>query len=167
MLLRWKNRRAIREEQAGVPALEIVEGPPANDNPDKGRNTSMKMVDFGGDNDVYDFDEIKQPELSAVDEIARYRRRVQPWDIQRDGGVQPDLSKDPLDFWRGQTQQFPILQRLARKYLAIPGSSASVERLFSYTGNRVGKKHASMGDDLLLSMMLCRSIRKFLRQFKS
>ncbi|CAG7667366.1 unnamed protein product, partial [Allacma fusca] len=38
---------------------------------------------------------------------------------------------DPLDFWRTHQKQFPNLARLAKLYLAIPATSASVERLFS------------------------------------
>ncbi|CAM9383642.1 unnamed protein product [Sphacelaria rigidula] len=36
---------------------------------------------------------------------------------------------------------------MARKYLAIPASSASSERLFSVAGNTITVKRASLSDD--------------------
>ena len=56
--------------------------------------------------------------------------------------------------------------RLARKYLAVHAASAAVERMFSYTGNRVGKKHANLSDGALLDMMLVRSLSKFLDMYE-
>ena len=42
-----------------------------------------------------------------------------------------DKDSDPLEFWRLNDRHFPVLSVLARRYLAIPASSASSERLFS------------------------------------
>ena len=41
---------------------------------------------------------------------------------------------DTLAFWKENEKQFNILARLAKKILAIPATSASVERFFSKTG---------------------------------
>ena len=53
---------------------------------------------------------------------------------------------------------FPILSGLARKYLAMPSSGAAVERMFSYTGGRIGKRRASLGNEQLLSLSFCRNL---------
>ena len=73
----------------------------------------------------------------------------------------PDMSQDPCAWWKINADKYPILDRMARKYLAIPAASAAVERMFSYTGNKVGKKNCNLGDEVLLSMLLIRSIKKF------
>ena len=54
------------------------------------------------------------------------------------------MNVNPLTFWQQAERgnEFPILRRLTRRYLAIPASSASAERLFSYTGNRVSREPA-------------------------
>src|SRR6266536_720838 len=45
----------------------------------------------------------------------------------------------PLDYWKNNSYKYPILSVLARRYLAIPATSASVERLFSVTSNIITK----------------------------
>ncbi len=41
------------------------------------------------------------------------------------------MNVKPLDWWKANEEQFPNLAKMARDYLAIPGTSASSERLFS------------------------------------
>ena len=45
-----------------------------------------------------------------------------------------DPESDPLQWWRNETQHFPILAVLAQKYLCICGTSVPSERLFSNFG---------------------------------
>jgi len=40
----------------------------------------------------------------------------------------------PLSWWRANGSRFPILSKLAKDYLGVPGSSASSERAFSKAG---------------------------------
>ena len=73
----------------------------------------------------------------------------------------PMAREDPLVWWRGRTHQLPILSRVARRYLAIPASSAAVERMFSYTGMRVSRRNNRLDTETLLDLMLQRSLQKF------
>jgi hypothetical protein len=44
------------------------------------------------------------------------------------------LEENPLEWWRSNERYYPHLAQLAKIYLAIPASSATVERLFSCAG---------------------------------
>jgi len=50
--------------------------------------------------------------------------------------LEPQLAaaKDVLDFWRTNEDKYPRLASMAKQYLAVPASSAAVERLFSSVG---------------------------------
>jgi hypothetical protein len=63
------------------------------------------------------------------EELARYREFTgqQMW---RMIGV----LNQPFEWWQHHEYLFPTLAKLARRYLSIPASSASVERLFSRAG---------------------------------
>ena len=50
----------------------------------------------------------------------------------------------PLMWWKEHAAKFPYLSQLARRYLAMPATSASVERLFSVAGQVVTAKRASL-----------------------
>jgi len=54
---------------------------------------------------------------------------------------------DILSFWRNQRKKYPILSRLARKFLSIPAASATSERVFSTAGNIVTPRRTSLGVD--------------------
>jgi hypothetical protein len=48
-----------------------------------------------------------------------------------------DVKANILMWWKVHAVRFPYLSRLARRYLAMPATSASVERLFSVSGQVV------------------------------
>jgi len=45
------------------------------------------------------------------------------------------LSEDPLIWWRSNETVFPLLAKLAKRYLCIPGTSVVSERVFSTAGD--------------------------------
>jgi len=61
--------------------------------------------------------------------------------------------RDPLDWWRQQAEQFPLLSELARRYLAIPASSAASERLFSRLKLTCTASRQSMHSDTLCQLL--------------
>ena len=50
----------------------------------------------------------------------------------------------PLAWWKSYETQFPILAKLARKYLCIPATSVPSERAFSTAGLVVNSKRACL-----------------------
>jgi hypothetical protein len=58
-------------------------------------------------------------------------------------------AKDVLTWWKAHQGVYPNLSRMARDYLAIPGTSASSERLFSACKNLITKNRNSLQEDTI------------------
>lgn len=56
----------------------------------------------------------------------------------------PDSETDPLEWWKQHETNFPLVARLARKYLCIPATSSSSERAFSASGNIITCKRSCL-----------------------
>ena len=54
-----------------------------------------------------------------------------------------------LGFWKAHEKNFPKLSPIAKKYLGVPASQASVERVFSVSGHIFSLKRRSMSLNLL------------------
>ena len=66
------------------------------------------------------------------------------------------LQQSPDIFWASTTaESLPSLRRLARKYLSIPATSASVERLFSVSGAMIRARRGSLAPNTVESLLLC------------
>lgn len=59
-----------------------------------------------------------------------------------------------IQWWGSNGSQFPMLQRVARKYLTVNATSTPSERLFSYAGNIVSKKRNCLRPDKV-DMLTC------------
>ena len=63
-----------------------------------------------------------------------------------------------LDWWKIHKSMFPNLGRMARQFLALPASSAGVERLFSRSGETHGDKRKSMKETTMQCLMyICKN----------
>jgi hypothetical protein len=62
-------------------------------------------------------------------------------------------SCDILHWWKEHEKQYPLLARLARKYLAIPASSAPSERVFSRLKNIITHKRVRMSSETLCQLL--------------
>lgn len=63
----------------------------------------------------------------------------------------------PLTYWKNNVHKFPILSVLARRFLAIPATSASVERLFSIAGNILTKSRNRLYPKTAKQLILLKS----------
>ena len=82
-------------------------------------------------------------EVSAMErasaELLLYRREPHLPTKKPDGSF-----TDPLEWWRLKQSQFPLLSKLAVKYLAIPATSAPSERVFSTAGLTIASERAKL-----------------------
>ena len=62
-------------------------------------------------------------------------------------------NENPLDWWQARVAVFPKLSQLARKYLGIPASSVSSERLFSHANNLITAKRTRLDTKLVGKML--------------
>ena len=71
-------------------------------------------------------------------------------------GNKVSVFNDPLPWWKGNYNRFPLVAALARQMLAIPATSAQSERLFSKAGQIVTDRRSSLGSDSVeLLLFLC------------
>jgi hypothetical protein len=90
------------------------------------------------------------------------------YDYFEDGILLPDKTrysthyKDALLFWKLHDQKFHILSTLAKKYLGVPASSASVERMFSISGHILSSKRSSMSVRLFALLVFLKLNENFL-----
>ena len=66
------------------------------------------------------------------------------------------LDDCPLLWWKTNSTRFPVLSKLARKYLAIPATSTPSERLFSEAGNIMTIKRAQLAPNTLENLVFCK-----------
>lgn len=64
------------------------------------------------------------------------------------GLVNSSSYTDPLVFWKAHENSLPLLAPLAKKFLGVPASSASVERMFNISGHIFSNKRRRTGVNL-------------------
>jgi hypothetical protein len=67
-----------------------------------------------------------------------------------------DEDVDPLQFWQQHSVSYPQLSTLACKYLAVPASSAPVERVFSISGKIFRPDRCNLSDKRFEELMFLR-----------
>jgi len=63
------------------------------------------------------------------------------------GTGQGDLQDNPLAWWRENEKEYPLLARIAKRYLCVPGTSIASERVFSTTGDIVTAKRSCLSSE--------------------
>ena len=66
---------------------------------------------------------------------------------------QPDISDDPLIWWKSESVRYPVLAKLARKFLCLCATSVSSERVFSCGGNIVTDKRTCLKPEKVDSLV--------------
>jgi hypothetical protein len=78
--------------------------------------------------------------------------------------VRPKRSDvDILKWWKDNEQVLPLLSREARKFLCIPASSTSSERMFSAAGNIVTAKRYNLDPKTTQRLLFCQQNWKALK----
>ena len=85
--------------------------------------------DFGNSNATTE----RSNEDQAQAELARYKAEPQM-----------PLEQNPLKWWKEHNTIYPILTKLARKYLCLPSTSVPSECLFSISGIIINEKRAAL-----------------------
>lgn len=86
----------------------------------------------------------------ARNEVHEYRK-LSRWDKE----------DNPLLFWKQNSSLFPVLSSLAKFYLAIPATSANVERLFSIAGAIARARRSSLS---LTTLQMILGYREYLQE---
>lgn len=55
-----------------------------------------------------------------------------------------EVKEDPLVWWKEHQYQYPLLSQLAKRYLCIPGTSVSSERVFSTAGDIITAQRSAL-----------------------
>ena len=107
----------------------------------------------------------------AVDAVANIARQIEG-EIRRYQTLSPlpfyDNAKvfaDPLIWWKQKQFQFPILSKLAIKYLCISATEAPSERIFSTASLLLSKFRNQMDPDLASRMVFIRNNFEWYEEF--
>lgn len=68
-----------------------------------------------------------------------------------------DTTANPLDWWKAKHIAYPLMAVVARKWLAVPASSAASERLFSTAGLTVTKLRNRLGADRVSTLVFLKA----------
>lgn len=67
------------------------------------------------------------------------------------------LKINPLETWKQWSKGMPLLGEVARKWLAVPASSASSERVFSSAGLTISKKRTKLGAERAATLVFLKT----------
>ena len=60
----------------------------------------------------------------------------------------------PIQYWKLNEKRLPLLASLSKRHMAIPSTSATVERLFSIAWKIVRPERCSLSDDNFETLMM-------------
>ena len=118
--------------------VEVIEL--RNNNEEPARKKKKRFLGSG-------FLDSEDDKNSAEKEFVKYR-------------AEPKLKSDgcPFQWWRSRSLEYPLMARLARKYLAVSGTSTPSERVISRLGLVLTKRRLSMKGNLFSKIMFLSDI---------
>ena len=72
---------------------------------------------------------------------------------------------NPFKWWDENKNNFPILTKLAKKYLCISATSVASERLFSDVGNIITAKRTNLKPERVSKMVFLKRNLKIVKEF--
>jgi len=140
---RYKNstpseelRDALLEEMMEIPEQDDGAAQPRPSTPTGGGDKKRKLADLLGKKRNQTQSTPIPKRLRADTELTKY--------LQEEA---MDSHSDPLAWWRDNQSRYPLLAKIARKYMAICATSTASERVFSAAGNIVTPLRASLKPD--------------------
>ncbi|XP_072140743.1 E3 SUMO-protein ligase ZBED1-like [Dermacentor andersoni] len=106
-----------------------------------------------------------QTEATALDILFNEQPRVSDPSAQFDAYLsEPQLghNMDALKWWKDNEPKFPLVAELAKKYMCIPASSASSERVFSTAGNIITAKRSCLLPENVSSLVFLYQNRAYM-----
>ncbi|XP_065891712.1 E3 SUMO-protein ligase ZBED1-like [Dysidea avara] len=80
----------------------------------------------------------------SKEQTAEDKMRNEVEEYLKTSTIDPEVN--PLKWWKIHATDFPVISKLARKYLCVCASSSPSERVFSLSGHIVSKKKATQGE---------------------
>ncbi|XP_040278276.1 E3 SUMO-protein ligase ZBED1-like [Bufo bufo] len=127
------RRKQTLEEEDSSP-IEDNHSPPSP--PKKARSLLVSLLGQSFTDTEGTIEPKKTPYAKAEEEMENYCK-----------APPLPLTEDPLNWWREHEVIFPLLSRLSKQYLCIPGTSVSAERVFSTAGDVVTAKRSALKPD--------------------
>jgi len=119
------------------PESTVAQQPQSAETADNGNSSIASLLRYLDEDNETDMPVISDPE------------ELTPCAIRRQLAVfasepQKAFDSNPLSWWKEHEHRFKSLSRLAKKYLAIPATSAPSEHVFSLAGNTCNRRRASL-----------------------
>lgn len=110
-----------------------------------------------------------QEDVPQLDMPERIQREVQQYlgTPPTDFGVAVQFSSNPLEFWQSHRLRWPLLTRVAERFLNVPGSSAEVERITSTAGRILTAQRSTLKPATAGMLIFLSHNHTYLMQHKS
>jgi hAT family C-terminal dimerisation region len=116
-------------------------------------------VDLANDPDAVDADDDDDDIITDADARLVEQRAESEKKLFR-GKNEPallDPKGSPFEWWRERAAAYPLLSVVARKWLAVPASSAASERMFSSAGLTVSKKRTCLKKERVSTLVFLKT----------